>query len=495
MVSFRIFKHLTCIVLLGSVACKTLAQQPRVAVIGAGAAGLTAARKLQDTCSVDLFEARAERIGGRIFSVRMPSGVAELGAFNIRDGGKAENVITLIKELGLEFEDDQSIKYFDGSELVDCQSLLKSYEFTPANLKEKIREARDASASMAEVLHKLFPENETLQHVFAIKMAAYEGASVDKLSSSCADSLYYMLLEALSVTHASFSDEDGYACRLRVKGGNSVLTEKLAAQLHNKVQLGKALEAVTRNEDGTYHLSFKDGSVHEADIVILTVPCPVYASIQFADSILSEERLNAIASIQYGMNSKILYPAKHPQVTGAYTNGRMIASYNARISVITSYYIDEFGKFDADTIADVAAEDHSFLSSIYKFTPAMEKDPVMAEDKAFSSYTSPVGHSWVNDPYARGSYSCIGVGQDEIFNTLEDYHGEQVKKLFAPVDETFFFAGEATTILVDFCGTIEAAVESGERTARLVKKLHGLETEVIAEEAPVIHEMKAVAAK
>jgi len=448
-----------------------LSEPQRIAIIGAGISGLRLGDLLQHTFDVTLYEARSERVGGRIFSVKMPHGVAELGAFNIRDGGKAENFISLIKELGLEFEDDQSIKYFDGVELVDCQSLIKPYEFTPAILKEKLLTIRKSSASMADVLRQLFPDNETLQQIFAIKIAAYEGSAVDKLSASCIDSLYYMLLEALSVTHASFSDEDGYACRLRIKGGNSVLTEKLAERLKGKIQLGKVLTSLTRDEDGVYHLSFADGSSTEADIVVLTVPCPVYASIVFGDNLIAVDRLKTIQGILYGVNSKILYPVKHPQVTGAYTNGRMIASYNSRNSVITSYYINDNGNFDKDSIAAIAEKDLPFLKQIYRF-PDQYQEPIVAEDRAFSSYSGPVGHSWVNDPYARGSYSCLGVGQDETFNALEYYEGEQVKKLFAPVDKTLFFGGEAATILLDFNGTLEAAVETAERLARIITKVH-----------------------
>ena len=97
-----------------------------------------------------------------------------------------------------------------------------------------------------------------------------------------------------------------------------------------------------------------------------------------------------------------------------------------------------------------------------------------AQDKQFVKYNGPVGKSWSNDPYTQGSYSCIGVGQEQSFLAVEEYAGEKVKSLFAPIDDTLFFAGEHTTTVsaedagFDITGTIEAATEAGERMSRII---------------------------
>ena len=95
----------------------------------------------------------------------------------------------------------------------------------------------------------------------------------------------------------------------------------------------------------------------------------------------------------------------------------------------------------------------------------------MAEDQLFSSYESAVGHCWLNDPFAKGSYSYVGAGQEELFTDTAEIEGLTVRKLFAPIDNRIFFAGEHTSILFDYSATMEAAVESGERTATLIEKL------------------------
>lgn len=46
---------------------------------------------------------------------------------------------------------------------------------------------------------------------------------------------------------------------------------------------------------------------------------------------------------------------------------------------------------------------------------------------------------------------------------------EKVRPLFAPISQTLYFAGEHASILTDVLGTMEAACESGERTARMIK--------------------------
>ena len=41
-----------------------------------------------------------------------------------------------------------------------------------------------------------------------------------------------------------------------------------------------------------------------------------------------------------------------------------------------------------------------------------------------------------------------------------------------PIDQKLYFAGEHTSILMEFPGTMEAACESGERAARMILKAH-----------------------
>lgn len=95
--------------------------------------------------------------------------------------------------------------------------------------------------------------------------------------------------------------------------------------------------------------------------------------------------------------------------------------------------------------------------------------PVTARDETFQHYQTPVGHSWPEDQYARGSYSYVGAGQHETYTAQHVVAGESVRTIFAP-EGNIYFAGEHATVLLDVLGTMEAAVESGERIARLMIK-------------------------
>jgi monoamine oxidase len=66
-------------------------------------------------------------------------------------------------------------------------------------------------------------------------------------------------------------------------------------------------------------------------------------------------------------------------------------------------------------------------------------------------------HDWQADPYARGGYSYVRVG------------GQGAREALArPVEDTLFFAGEATA--VEDSGTVGGALASGMRAAREILK-------------------------
>ena len=70
-------------------------------------------------------------------------------------------------------------------------------------------------------------------------------------------------------------------------------------------------------------------------------------------------------------------------------------------------------------------------------------------------------HDWSSDPYARGAYSYVPVGGLGAHAVLA-----------RPVDDTLFFAGEATHEGGD-TGTVHGAIETGERAARLILERTG----------------------
>jgi monoamine oxidase len=66
-------------------------------------------------------------------------------------------------------------------------------------------------------------------------------------------------------------------------------------------------------------------------------------------------------------------------------------------------------------------------------------------------------HNWQRDPLACGAYSYVGVGHNDTAR----------KTLAAPLDDTLFFAGEATDTEGE-AATVTGALQSGARAAREV---------------------------
>ena len=66
-------------------------------------------------------------------------------------------------------------------------------------------------------------------------------------------------------------------------------------------------------------------------------------------------------------------------------------------------------------------------------------------------------HNWQRDPFARGAYSYVGVGHNDTAR----------RSLAAPLQETLYFAGEATDTEGE-AATVTGALQSGLRAAREV---------------------------
>jgi monoamine oxidase len=66
-------------------------------------------------------------------------------------------------------------------------------------------------------------------------------------------------------------------------------------------------------------------------------------------------------------------------------------------------------------------------------------------------------HNWSSDPFTLGAYAYLPVGGLVLQQTLA-----------RPVDDTLYFAGEATS--VGHIGTVHGALDSGHRAAREILK-------------------------
>jgi monoamine oxidase len=436
-------------------------------IIGAGLSGLTTAYRLkQRGIEAHVYEAR-NRVGGRILSVNINNHIGEMGAENVYDGGECDNILKLIEDLKLETQSGKQVMMwrFDTEKgfvsrtdaLRQCKSLPREED-----LEHRLTEIGNQSRNMADVLQALFPDDPTLRQIFELFLLGYEGAASEQLST------FYALSLSRWIESAYRSDDDpAYFDFMLIEGGAAQLPEKMRAALGDQVHLNMPLKALTLSGD-RYLLRFANGQTVTADRVVLAMPCGTYKDITFDPQILPPDKLQHIQNVTYGKHSKILVPLDARSLpNGVYVNDRL-GTFSFNPHLLTMYYVTEPQGFDPSHITQLFEHDRHFIKKSYQIDTNSQPPAVFAQDEHYGAYTAPTGYNWAADPYAQGSYSCIGVGQDECFTSTTQYHGETVKQLFQPIHDRLFFAGEHTSIITDGIGTMEAAVEAGEKTARFL---------------------------
>jgi monoamine oxidase len=293
------------------------ANEPRIAIVGAGLAGLAAAYWLTRAgVRVSVYEAR-DRIGGRCWSARGFNGgqVAEHGGEFVDT--RHVHIATLAEELGLEL-DDLWGTWISGSRwptYVDGQIVRSGDLFEPLDeaAREIVRVAErngpwwadeaDADArafdemSMADWFDANVPGglDSPLGRAFSLEQAGWYGLDPDHLSAT-------NLIDFYAVEYPG-GDE-----RYTVHGGNDQIPDRIHASLPDgTVHLETPLEALRRRRDEAVELSFGGVSPSViADRVILALPFTALRHADLSDSGLSATRMRSIEELGMGTNAKLL---------------------------------------------------------------------------------------------------------------------------------------------------------------------------------------------
>jgi len=470
-------KLLAILLLLSSIPTIAFAHSPapKVIVVGAGLAGLTTAYRLHSQgVDVEIYEARA-RVGGRVFTIKINGEAAELGGANITDGGAAKHLMNLIHELDLETVEKEVASnpaYFDGKECLFEYPLLKNKGYDPDRLKMQLRSLADHAHTMEDVLSGLLKEEDPLYKLFSVRLAGYEGGDPKHLSPLYTETLYHMLLGGICAAYPGAGAEEQSFTFASIRGGNGLLAEKMAQELGSRLHLNSPLTEVSKNSNGTLTLTFDEKTQVIADQVVFAMPCTTYKAITFGNDVIPSERLETIKNIRYGTNAKIILPLNNSLLDSSITtfccNDRIGSFIGPCTDTLTLYYVKHYGYFSEKTLQATYEMEEPMLQAMFQHHLPVDLSPAYARDASFVDYRGPVGYSWPNDPYAQGSYAYIAAGQEQLLTQFEEVNGELVKTVFAPIDHKIYFAGEHTSILMDVPGTMEAACESGERTARML---------------------------
>eukprot|EP00898_Chlorokybus_atmophyticus_P002585 jgi/Chlat1/3327/Chrsp22S03478 len=418
-----------------------------VVVIGAGLAGLAAARQLIAAgIKVVILEGR-QRPGGRVHTKRMKSGTgggleaaADLGG-SVVTGVDGNPLAVLARQLGAplhNIRDKCPIYAPDGSLLAQDIDDRVFAEFN--NLLDAVSTYRETMQSAELISLQTGLETVCETKGFAGSTSTSAAAERQVLDWHYANLEYANagLLGDLSLAHWDQDDQweiRGAHCFLA--GGNGTLIQALVKDL--PIFYSSVVKGVSHTDAGV-QVTCIDERVFSADAVLVTVPLGVLKAerISFSPP-LPEAKRKAIKRLGFGLLNKValLFPTcfwgddidmlGHMAEEGE-RRGEFFLFYSyARtagapllIALVAGKAAHNFERVPADEAVDRVL---AILRDIYEPKGVRVPMPLAT-----------VCTRWGNDPFALGSYSNVAVGAS----------GEDYDILAQPVGNRLFFAGEAT---------------------------------------------------
>lgn len=460
-------------------ACRTFRStnnHVRIAIVGAGMAGLSAAWELQRAgVESTIFEA-SNRTGGRIYTARdimAPGLTTELGGEFI-DSTHAQ-MLSLIKEFELPLYDTQQASesdlihelfYFDGKIYTETEVIN---DFKP--LAARIKDDYD---SLPEILDFQHPEGSIfdnqsigdyldnigatgrLRKLLEVAYITEYGLEIDQQSAINFLLLIGADLEPAESTFTIFGASDE---RFKIQGGNQRVADSIATRLADYIKTEHTLEAIRPDGSNGFTLTFQQGNggVKEiyADIAILTLPFSILRSVDLSKLELPAVKRRAIAELGYGTNAKLMVgmnsrPWRAQGFAGyCFTDESVQMGWdNSQLQPGTA---GGFTMFSGGTAGITVGEGTADFQA-KKLLPGIEK--------IFPKFASQLNGNverfhWPSNRFVLGSYSCYKPGQWTAFAGAEKM-----------TVGNLFFAGEHCSY--DFQGFMEGAAGTGKEVAEKI---------------------------
>jgi monoamine oxidase len=441
---------------------------PRIVIVGAGAAGLTCAYRLQQAgLSAQVIEA-GNRVGGRMHSLRgvLPQGqLSELGGEFI--DSDHESLLGLVNELGLTLSDlhsfgrdlQQDVFYFGGrsislDEIVEefrpiAQAINTDLERVTGDgdiLYDQTNGGEAIDVSIAEWFDK-HGVSGWIRDLLSVAYVGEYGREIDEQS-------VFNLLWLIGTEEGEFKIYGDSDERYHIVEGNDTVPRLLADALQTPIEFGTPLEAIKEASDGSYTLTFNQGGRvydQKADLVVLTLPFTVLRQVDLQVE-MPEIKRKAIDELGYGTNAKLMAGFSERTWQAAGSTGSVYTDLDFQSTwettrgqagtggVITNYLGGKRGENVGEGTTETQVE--SFIKEFDTVFPGVA-----------AQYTGQAYRAhWTGNPFMLGSYSCYLPGQTAGLRGAE---GEVVGGLH--------FAGEHTSL--DYQGYMNGACESGERVA------------------------------
>ncbi|HEV7645475.1 MAG TPA: NAD(P)/FAD-dependent oxidoreductase [Pyrinomonadaceae bacterium] len=426
-----------------------------IIIIGAGAAGLAAARHLAQAGIKPLLIEARDRIGGRVHTIFENNVPVELGAEFIH--GAPPEIFDIVREAGLEtlptswsrwhFTPENGLGPADASDRAGDEKIWQKLD--------QYVDRGGPDISLAEFLDNEGIAGEARQKIEGY-VNGFHAAPADKIG-----------VRSLVKTERA-ADKINSDHAFRLPNGYHQVIEHLwreAKENGAQIRLNLPVSTVKWGKNGIEIVAGTEAEVFRTRAAIITLPISILkaGSVTFEPPLKAKQA--ALDKIEMGPALRVIFHFKSKWWNGILEKLKPLAqplgflyapqetiqvwwtNEPAKPALLTGWAggprARELGNLDRESLV---ANEIKTLARIFSVRPEFIREQILS-----ASY-----HDWLHDPLSLGAYTYMAVDG-----------ADAPAKLAEPLENTLFFAGEATNFEGHW-GTVHGAIASGLRAAREV---------------------------